>query len=496
MQTNLIDKQPVSAKFEVTIPAQEVDKAYGEVFQALSRQVRVPGFRPGKAPKGVIIQRIGQDALNQEVRDALVEANYPQAVRELELVPVDARFNAEEPTEGSDYTFEVELELFPDFDLPDLQEIVIDTAAPPLTDQMVEESVAELQRENALQVPVDRPVEAGDYVLVETVREGEEESSMLPIDLERVDESFAKQLIGKSMGDEVELNLASGQDDASQDDTGQDDAEESDEEVEASGEEGSEDNNEGKGEAAAPEMPKLKVRIKDVKEKEKPEVDDEFAKTLGFETWNEVDAKIRENLQAELDAEAFQEQREEFIEKLVEETMVELPPSLVTRRKSSLLNNLTRELQQAGMTLEDYINNLDETEKREEFDAELQESAEAAVKRDLVLERLMDARGTTVDNKEFNDALTYMAARERKDLATFQREMGQEWLTNYRFLLARDKAVRETVRELLGENEEEAMDDGEDSSPAAQAAEENAGSSETTSENDAMEEPEEQEVSE
>ena len=476
MQTNLIDKQSTSAKLEVTIPAQEVDKTYSEVFRALSRQVRVPGFRPGKAPKGVIIKQIGQDALNQEVRDALVEANYPQAVRELELVPVDARLNAEEPTEGSDYTFEVDLELFPDFDLPDLSEIVIDTVAPPLTDQMVEDSVAELQNENALQVPVDRPVEAGDYVLVETVREGAEEgeASVLPIDLERVDESFAKQLIGKLMGDEVELNLAAGQD------------EETNEEVEAAGE----DDGESTEAAEAPEMPKLKVIIKDVKEKEKPEVDDEFAKTLGFETWDEVDAKIRENLQAELDANAFQEQREEFIEKLVEEATVDLPPSLVTRRKSSLLSNLTRELQQAGMTLEDYLANLDEEEKREEFDAELQESAEAAVKRDLVLERLMDTRGTTVDNKEFNDALTYMAARERKDLATFQREMGQEWLTNYRFLLARDKAVRETVRELLGEDEEEAS---EDSSPTAPTSED--APAEATSD-DATEEPEEQAVSE
>ena len=485
MQTNLIDRQPVSAKFEVTIPAQEVDKTYDEVFRTLSRQVRVPGFRPGKAPKGVIIQRIGQDALNQEVRDALVEANYPQAIRELELIPVDARFNAEEPSEGSDYTFEVELELFPDFNLPDLQEIVIDTAAPPLTDQMVEEAVAELQRENALQVPVDRPVQAGDYVLVETVREGEEEGSVLPIDLERVDEAFAHQLIGKAMGDEVELNLASGQDAA-------EDGEESrDDEVGAAGE------GDGEGEveaAAAPELPKLKVIIKDVKEKEKPEVDDEFAKTLGFESWDEVDAKIRENLQAELDADAFQEQREEFIEKLVEETTVELPPSLVNRRKSSLLSNLTRELQQAGATLEDYIKNLDESENREAFDAELQESAEAAVKRDLVLERLLDARGTTVDNKEFNDALTYMAARERKDLATFQREMGQEWLTNYRFLLARDKAVREAVRELLGEEEETADEaaGGGDSSITAQATEDSAADDAAESN---TEEAEEQEVS-
>ena len=470
MQTKLIDKQAASAKFEVTVPAQDVDKTFGAILTSVARQVKVPGFRPGKAPKAVLVQRVGQDALNQEVRDALVETNYPKAVKELELTPVHAHFHADEPSEGSDYTFEVEVDLYPEFTLPDLGEIIIDTAAPPLTDDMVAEAVKDLQRENATLVPVDRAVEPGDYVLVETLRDGVESGSVLPIDLERVDAAFAQQLLGKAMGDVVELSLASGSDDEDEYDE-EDDPDDAD-----TGESGTEE--EIAASAAATELPKLTVLVKDVKEKEKPEADDELAKTLGFETWPEVEAKIRENLQRELENEAFQAQREEFIDKLVQETTLELPKSLVNRRKATLLNNLAQELQQNGVGLETYLANLDETDKRTEFDAELQQAAELGVKRDMVLERLLENRGTTLSAKEFDDAVRYMASRENQDLSRFRREAGEEWLENYRFALTRDKAVRETVRELLGQTETD-EDDFEDESTgnedaAAEASEQAA----------------------
>ncbi len=471
MQTKLIDKQAASAKFEVTVPAQDVDKTFGAILTSVARQVKVPGFRPGKAPKAVLVQRVGQDALNQEVRDALVETNYPKAVKELELTPVHAHFHADEPSEGSDYTFEVEVDLYPEFTLPDLGEIIIDTAAPPLTADMVAEAVKDLQRENATLVPVDRAVEPGDYVLVETLRDGVESGSVLPIDLERVDAAFAQQLLGKAMGDVVELSLTSGSDDEDEYD------EEDDQDDADTGESGTEE--EIAASAAAAELPKLTVLVKDVKEKEKPEADDELAKTLGFETWPEVEAKIRENLQRELENEAFQAQREEFVDKLIQETTLELPKSLVNRRKATLLNNLAQELQQNGVGLEAYLANLDGTDKRTEFDAELQQAAELGVKRDMVLERLLENRGTTLSAKEFDDAVRYMASRENQDVSRFRREAGEEWLENYRFALTRDKAVRETVRELLGQTEMDDEDDFEDESTgnedaAAEASEQAA----------------------
>ena len=174
-------------------------------------------------------------------------------------------------------------------------------------------------------------------------------------------------------------------------------------------------------------------------------------------------------MQQQLDSEAFEAQRGEFIDKLVQETSFELPKSLVNRRKVSLLNNLAQELEQKGVEVAAYLANLDETGKREEFDAELQEAAEMGVKRDMVLERLLEERGTTMSSKEFDDALRYMAARENQDPSRFRREMGDEWVANYRFLLTRDKAVRETVRELLGQTDTD--EDDEDFEEAEQVNE-------------------------
>lgn len=449
METNLLDKQSVSAKFAVTIPQKEVGQTFDRVLRSVSRQVRIPGFRPGKAPKGVLLKHIGgPEVLAQEVRDYLVESSYPKAVKELDLAPVHAHFDAKEPSEGSDYTFEVEVDLYPDIELPDISEIVIDSAPEPLTDDMLEASIENLRNEYATQVPVERPAEAGDILMLELVP-GEDapedaEPGRMPVDLSRTTDNLREQLVGKSMDEELELTL--------EPPTLDEEDEDPDEPV------------------------KLKVIIRDIKEKELPGKDDEFAKTLGLESWEEVETRVKESIQAQLDSDAFEAQREEFIEKLVEETDFDLPKSIVSRRKVEMLNNLGQDLKREDLSLEDYIEQNDEYDDKEDFEADLQSSAEAAVKRDLVLEQLLEKRGTTLSNDEFNNALRYMAAQYGQDVAKFRRERGDTWLENYRFLLTRDKAVREAVRELVGEPEAEA--DEAAKVEAAETAEEDGASEE------------------
>ena len=190
--------------------------------------------------------------------------------------------------------------------------------------------------------------------------------------------------------------------------------------------------------------------MRDVREKELPEADDEFAKTLGMDTWAEVEAQVRRGLETRLAQEALAAQQEEFTEKLLLETDVAVPPSLKARRKNSLLQNLSRDLEGRNLTLQAYLESLDAEEgKRAEFERELDETAEAAVKRDLVLERVLEARGTTLPDAEFEAAIAYTARRQNTTPQNLKRDLGENGLTNYRFLLTRDKAVRETVEELV-----------------------------------------------
>jgi trigger factor len=419
MQTQILERDAHRAKIKVEVPASEVSRAYQQVLTSIARQIRVPGFRPGKAPRGVIETRVGKDAIAQEVRDALVQTHFPQAVRELELTPVAQHLHAHEPVDGEDYSFEAELELYPDFELPDLSQIVFDTEPEALSDELVQENVAALRRQHATLIPVERAAEADDYLLVETVGSEGEEGSSIPVDLENVAPELAEQFLGKNIGDEIELTLSEETEEGSE-------GEETDDPAEPEAAEA--------GETAASadaEPTTLRVVIKDIKAKERPEADDEFAKTLGLETWAEVEAQIRRSLELQLAQDALSAQQEEFTEKLLLETQVAVPPSLKARRKQSLLQNLEGE------------------GKREEFERELDESAEGAVKRDLVLERVLEARGTTLSNEEFDAALAYTAQRQNSTPEAVKQQLGESGLANYRFLLTRDKAVRETVQELL-----------------------------------------------
>ena len=481
MQTQMLERESIRAKFSVTVPADDVNKAYGVMLQSLGRQVKIPGFRPGKAPRGVVEAKIGKDALAQEVRDALVETYYPQAVRELDLVPVHAHFHAHEPVEGEAYSFEVEVDLYPEVELPNLGDIIIDNEAPQVSDEMIAETVEGLRRENAVLIPVDRPAEPGDYVLVESQGTG----STLPIDLETVSPSLAEQFLGRSIGDALTLELGSpGEDEDDEEDgaleaqseTSENVAETEEageaetEEVEAGAEVSEDRLEDSENDENAINPLAIDVVIRDIKAKEKPEVGDEFAQTLGFDSWEETEAQIRRSLQAQLNEEAFEAQREEFMDKLTAESDFDLPASLVNRRKRGLLENLARDLDARGIALRNYLEELDEKGNRDAFEVELDEAARNAVKRDLVLEKLMEVRGTALSDEEFSAALRALAQYRETDATKLRRDLGEDGLTNYRFMLTRDKAVRETVQELLGAGlGSETTEDADEAEASAQS---------------------------
>ena len=435
MESNLKEKRAVHATVEVTMDAGRVDAAFDTVLGQYARQVRVPGFRPGKAPRGVLRKKIGEEALAGEVRESLVDAAYPEVVREHELQPIHAHVHGDAPKPGEPFTFELHVDLYPEFELPDVHEIVIDADEEPVTDSMIEETVENLRREHATLVPAERPVEATDQVMIETVGEDDEpreEGSVMPVDMETVGDAIAGQLLNHAIGDVVELTL---EDPSKQDEEG------------------------------TPGTTTMRVRIQDVKAKEKPETDDEFAKTLGFESWDEVAQAIRDSHENQARQRADEERREEFVEKLLEATEIETPGHLLNRRKAALLENLAEDLKKQGIEMRAYLENLENDGKREPFEQELQQSAERSVKRDLVLEKLLEAHPTEVSDEEFDAAVTHLASRERTTPAAFREDRGDEWLANYRFLLMRDKALRTVVARQVAKQKGEEPDDEPNDEP-------------------------------
>lgn len=445
MRTELLDKKPVEATVKVTVPAAEVDAAYEQVITELSRQVRIPGFRQGRVPRGVLVKRIGPEALNEEVKDKLIDANFQAALEEHDLLPISTHFHAHEPVQGSDYSFEIHSELYPEVTLPDLDSITLTAPKRELTDDLVESAVEELQRDNATLVPVDRPVQPTDWVMIEATSltpaqatDGTDEAagdeatapepqtSTFPVDLERAADELRDQLVGAAIGEEREITLT---DDVDREEDG------------------------------SPRTRRMRVKVVDVKEKDKPQPGEEFATQLGVDSWDAVLERVRAAIADDLAREAHEARRTELIDKLTADAQLELPPGLVRRRQQTLLENLVQDLQQQGETFESYLSRLEARGKREEFEKELLETAERGVRRDLVLERLMEVRGTEISNAELTEALKHLAAQRRQDVGSFVRDMGDSWVSNYRFMLARDKAVREFIAELTGETAGPADDD-------------------------------------
>jgi trigger factor len=417
VQAKIIEREAVSARIEVQVPADEVQKAYAGIYRSLAQQVRVDGFRPGKAPRRVLEARIGKESIDEEVREALIKHFYPPAAHDLGLNPVHATVDAGQPVEGEAFTFLVALELYPEVALADMDEIVIDTEVPALSDAQLSETIEAIRRDRATLVPVDRPVEPGDYLSVESLSEGGESSgNTMPLDLENIDDDLAEGFIGKEIGDLVELKIP---------------------------------HNHPLGEGDPEEhVTVLKVRVLDVKGKEKPEVDDDLAKTLGFASWQEAETNIRKNLQDRLDAQGFEEQQEEFVGKLVETSEVALPKSLVSRQQDALRARFDEDLKRRGASLETYLDSL-EAEQQQALEAELLENAKRQVKRDLVLERLLETRKPALSEADFRRALEALAESRRVNLVQLRKELGEAGLSNYRYLLMRESAVRDAVKERL-----------------------------------------------
>src|SRR5690606_3757694 len=123
MRSEIVEKKPVEATVKVTVPAAEVDNEFESVLSGLARTVRIPGFRPGKAPRGVLEKRIGKEALSDEVKDKIIDAHYQAAMKEHGLLPISVHFHAQAPERGSDYGFEIHAELYPEVELPDLSSL-------------------------------------------------------------------------------------------------------------------------------------------------------------------------------------------------------------------------------------------------------------------------------------------------------------------------------------------------------------------------------------
>jgi trigger factor len=405
----LLERTGNNVKFKVTVPSSDVSVAFTEVFTAVSKNVKIPGFRPGRAPKNVVEKRIGLDYIQGEVRDYLVNKTYQSAVKELELIPVTATITPGAVLEGSEFEYTVEAENYPEVTLPAWEGYKLETAKLEIGDQEVTDALEDLRSRQASYEPVERAAEANDLLNVE-ILEGEDAGQTYPVYLERADEGIRTALLGQSAEAEVAVPVTSGAD----------------------------------GEDAQT----LKIKILDIKAKNLPELDDDFAKTLELEDLAELRLKVREDLQNRAVGKFDSDRKDEFIGKLSEGMTVVIPEVLIARRREALETDLKNDLERQGIGLEAYREYLGTENKLEEFEADLVKSATERVRRDLALEKLAEGFKTELTSEEWRNALENFARSNRVSVARLGEVIGNEGINNLRVLATRDKALTQAIEKL------------------------------------------------
>lgn len=369
---------PTRVRLTVEVPFEELKPSLDAAYKKINQQVTVPGFRKGKIPARIIDQRFGRGAVLEEaVNDALPKL-YEDAVNEGDLKPLGRPdVDITELKDNETLTFTAEVDIRPEFEIPDYSGISVEVDAIEVPDEDVDKSVEQLRERFASTSPVERAAAEGDVVTIDL------EAS---VDGEVLDDGVASGVtytIGSG-------ELLDGIDEAV---TG----------LEAGG--SATFASELKGGSAAGQEAQVKVEVTQVAERELPELDDEFAQMASeFDTLEEMRADSRKRLEQMKRYDQAQQAQEKVLDELLGLVEIPVPEKLLEEEISTRRHNLeNHQLAQMGMNLEGYLKLQEKT--AEEFETELKEQAERGIRTQFVLDELVGKEQVNVGQEELTEHL-------------------------------------------------------------------------------------------
>ncbi len=382
MQSAVETLSPTRVRLTVEVPFEELKAELDSAYKKIGAQVRVQGFRPGKVPPRILDQRVGRGVVLEEAVQEALPRLYSEAVSETGVAPVGRpEVDVTKLDDGVELSFTAEVDVRPEFEIPAFDSLSVTVEDAVVTDDDVSTQVDELRERFARLVPVERASTVGDFVtldLVATVA-GEEvpggTATGLSYEVGKGDllEGMDDAVTGASAGDAKTFTttLVAG---------------------------------EYEGQQA-----EVAVTVQAVNERELPAADDTWAESTGFETFAELEADVRGRLDKMKKLEQGVQARDKVLEALLAAIEVPLPESVLEAELAWRRESTTQQLQQAGLTLDLYLEN--EGKGEEEFDEEVRESATAAVKAQLVLDAVADKEELGVTDAELTDQIVRRAQR-------------------------------------------------------------------------------------
>lgn len=362
-------------RLDVSVPQDEVQRQMDLAVKKLAREVRVPGFRAGKVPPQVILQRVGREAVVEEMLRTALGEWYSAAVADTGVSPIDdPDLDLDSVPEEGDLAFSATVQVRPKAKLGEYKGLEVGRAEPEAPEGALEEQLQNLRERAARLNPVERPARAGDFVVIDfeghangrKLRTAGARDYVAGLGAGRLVAEFDENLTGASAGDVLRFEVTYAPDDQ-------------------------------RGELSGRTV-EYTVTVKAVQEKVLPELDDDFAlENTEFETLDELKADIQKRIDEAAEAQVDELFRRMAIDAVVAKATVDVPQVMVDRRVGAILNQTARSLP-AGVSFEEYLARTGQT--IEGLIEELRPDAEMAIRRELVVEAIAEAEGIEITDED------------------------------------------------------------------------------------------------
>ena len=412
------------AKLTVEVSAEQFEKALTASYNKNKNRFNIPGFRKGKAPQAMVEKMYGVGVLYEDAIEEALDATYGDAVKESGLEIVSRpEIGVEQIEKGKPFIYTATVAVKPEVTLGEYKGVEVEGAKADVTDEDVQNELKKVQEQNSRLVAVeDRPVADGDQTVIDfegfvdgtPFEGGKAEDYTLVIGSHSFIDTFEDQLVGKNAGEEVEVNVTFP------------------EEYHA------------KELAGKPAV--FKVKIKEIKSKELPELNDEFASEVSeFETLDAYKADLQKKLAETKEKQASAENENKVVQKVVDNATMDIPAPMVDQQVTNMINDYARRMQSQGLSLDQYLQFTGTT--LDQLKEQMRPQAESRIRARLVLEAVAKAENIEVSEETVEAELKKMAETYKMEVEQVKNIMGEDGLKQ----MKEDMAVQEAADFLVAQ---------------------------------------------
>lgn len=377
-----------TAKLTIEVAAEEFEQAIQAAYKKNKNKFNVPGFRKGKVPYAMVEKMYGAAVFYEDAANDIIPKAYADAAAESELeIVARPEINVTQIEKGKPFIFEAEVTLKPEIKLGKYKGVKVEAMDTTVTDEDVQAELDKVKEQNARLVAADdKAVEDGDQTTIDfegfvdgvAFEGGKGEDYPLTIGSHAFIDTFEEQLIGKKVGEEVEVNVTFPED--------------------------------YQAEELAGKPAMFKVTVKEIKVKEYPEVDDDFAQDVSeFDTLDEYKADIRKNLEEKKAQEAEADKESKVIEAIVNDSEMDIPEKMIEAQCQQMVEEFAQNIAMQGISFEQYLQFTGGSV--EQLTEQVKPQAEARIQSSLVLEAIVAAENIEATDEEYDEEVKKMAEK-------------------------------------------------------------------------------------